>query len=340
MNTARATIRESDDSFHPATDDPFWNESAWFNFNIPARALNGFVYVYHRPNMHYSVAGVGLWDPTGADTYDCVHYDFGDTLPLPPDAEMFDFTLANSMTMRCLQPLRQYHISFDRNGCQLELTWTGMMDPFPSGLGDFSTGHYDQSGRVCGTVAVEGSIYEVDCFSNRDHSWGPRPFVNRPKLDYTWAVASERSAFSILALGGDVPPSKGYLPTAANDPLRGTVEPIADGWYLRDGQLGSLVSGTTTVTDRGPDGRPLVIVVDGIDDLGRTLRAAGRAETWLRWPGYQMLTYWTGVRWTFDSITAWGELQDMFPDQDSRRIFRRHPAANAVRVGEKEATCR
>lgn len=316
-------LRDADDYFHQRTDHPYWNESAWFNFNIPERSLNAFIYVYHRPNMNYSVSGVGIWDPSGADTYDCVHYDLGDTLPLPPGAEMFDFTLSNSMTMRCVKPLHSYHITFDRNGCELDLTWTGMMDAYPSGLRGFSAGHYDQSGRVRGTVVAHGVSYEVDCFANRDHSWGPRPYVNRPKLDYNWAVADERNAFSILFLGDSVPPSKGYRHTRENDPLRGTVEPVDNGWYLRDGVLGEMVSGTSTVTERGPDGRPLRVVLDGVDDLGRQVHAEGRARTWLKWPAYQMLTFFTGVEWSFDGRTGWGELQDMFADQESRRIFRR-----------------
>jgi hypothetical protein len=200
-------LREADDYFHQRTDHPYWNESAWFNFNIPERSLNGFVYVYHRPNMNYSVSGVGIWDPSGADTYDCVHYDLGDTLPLPSDAEMFDFTLPNSMSMRCVKPLHEYHITFDRNGCDLDLTWTGVVDAFPSGLSGFSAGHYDQSGRVRGTVVAHGVTYEVDSFANRDHSWGPRPYANRPKLDYNWAVADERNGFAVLSLGDYVPPS-------------------------------------------------------------------------------------------------------------------------------------
>ncbi|HVW32262.1 MAG TPA: hypothetical protein VHL53_06970, partial [Acidimicrobiia bacterium] len=65
-------IRPQDDYFHKdiQTDDPFWNESAWFPFHVPERELCGFVYMNHRPNMNFSMTGVGLWDPTGEETYD------------------------------------------------------------------------------------------------------------------------------------------------------------------------------------------------------------------------------------------------------------------------------
>ncbi len=33
----------ADEVFHPAGDDPNWNESGWFGFSIPERDINGFV---------------------------------------------------------------------------------------------------------------------------------------------------------------------------------------------------------------------------------------------------------------------------------------------------------
>jgi hypothetical protein len=68
-------IAEADVHLHPASEDSFWNESAWFSFAVPERALSGFVYFYHRPNMRYSFGGVGLWDPSGQYQHDCLHYD-------------------------------------------------------------------------------------------------------------------------------------------------------------------------------------------------------------------------------------------------------------------------
>lgn len=42
-------LRPEDDSFHRGSDDPWWNESAWFGFMVPERELSGYVYMYHRP---------------------------------------------------------------------------------------------------------------------------------------------------------------------------------------------------------------------------------------------------------------------------------------------------
>jgi hypothetical protein len=40
-----------DDSFHaPQTPDPLWNETTWFSFSVPERAIQGYVYPWVRPS--------------------------------------------------------------------------------------------------------------------------------------------------------------------------------------------------------------------------------------------------------------------------------------------------
>jgi hypothetical protein len=50
-------MSESDEIFHPPGDDPYWNESGWFGFNIPERNINGFVYYFH--DVRTGVSGGG-----------------------------------------------------------------------------------------------------------------------------------------------------------------------------------------------------------------------------------------------------------------------------------------
>src|SRR2546423_6194252 len=82
-------IRPEDDSFHDGQGDPYWNESAYFTFVIPERKIDGLIYFWHRPTMNLSSAIVALWDPSGAETYDCLFYDFTPFNALPRDADMF-----------------------------------------------------------------------------------------------------------------------------------------------------------------------------------------------------------------------------------------------------------
>src|SRR4026208_818969 len=50
--TRRAIVPEDDSwAFHQRPTDPFWNESGLFGFMIPERRIDGYFYVWHRPNM-------------------------------------------------------------------------------------------------------------------------------------------------------------------------------------------------------------------------------------------------------------------------------------------------
>ncbi|WP_028935463.1 DUF7065 domain-containing protein [Pseudonocardia spinosispora] len=317
-------IIPEDDQFHLGSTDPYWNESAWFGFTVPDRDLTGWVYFYHRPNMRYSVGGIALWDPSGENQIDCLYYDWGNTVPLPPDADMFDFSLDNGLTVACRKPLQSFKLDFAGDGCTLDLTWDALHEPrsagkaeattMPGGAAEWGKGHYNQAGHIYGSLTLRGEDIPVDCLYLRDHSWGPRRFGANPRGDFASVVASERSAFCVLA-ATDLP--------RETDPCVGVADPVAFGWYMRDGETSRLVSAHRTVTSRDAGGRPLEIVVDGTDELGRTLHAVGRTRNALRWNGYAFLyMFWCMTEWEFDGETAIGEEQDYFPIQQARRFLR------------------
>lgn len=311
------TVRPEDDLFHDPGDDPFWNESAWFSLAIPERALSGWVYFYHRPNMRYSVGGVALWDPSGRNTYDCRYHNVGDTVPLPEGAEMFDFTTDNGLRVESVEPLHSYRLEYHNLDCDLALSWDGFMDPhdtgLPPGSEEWGKGHYDQSGRMTGTITVAGEELAIACYSQRDHSWGPRRWRTNPRSDFPWAIVDERNAFQLFAIS-DLP--------VDDDPVEGTTERVITGWYLRDGEISHLSSGTRRVVERDADGRPLQVELEATDELGRVLQAQGRCHNALNWHGYQMYQWWCLAEWSFDGLQGWGEEQDLYPFHQSRRFMR------------------
>lgn len=272
-----------------------------------------------------------MWDPSGAETYDCLYYDWDTCQPLPEDGEMFDFALPNGLTVATVDPLKSYRMSYKGPGCELELTWDAIAVPHEirrlnpeemnpgidgwldkKGVGQLSTGHYEQAGRVRGTVNLEGEILDVDCFSMRDHTWGPRPIGDPPRACYHWAIASEADMFYVTAVS--------ELPID-EDPIRGTTERVVTGFYIKDGIEGHLVSGTRRVVERDDDGRPRHEVIDAIDDLGRTLHADGYCRTWLKWTLYaHWFDWWALTEWEFDGLRGWGEVNDYFTFRQSRRL--------------------
>jgi hypothetical protein len=317
-------IRPEDDHFHQRSADPYWNESAWFGFNVPDRDITGWVYFFHRPNMNYSVGGVGIWDPSGQYEWDCLYYDWAETVALPPGADMFDFSLANGLTVACKQELQSFSLRYRGEGCELDLAFDAFLEPqeaaragtpgLPSGSDEWGKGHYDQPGRIQGSVLLGNEHIEVDSLSLRDHSWGPRRYTTNPRGDFASAFASERAGFCMFA-GSDQP--------RATDPCVGVADPMIFGWYLKDGESSRLVSGSRTVTRRDRRGRPLAVVLEGSDELGRKLHSEGSCRNWLFWHGYPYLyQFWCMAEWEFDGHRAIGEEQDFFPLQQARRYLR------------------
>jgi hypothetical protein len=250
---------------------------------------------------------------------------------------MFDFSLENSFTCRPVELQKTYRFSYDRAGFSMDLTWDAVMEPHgmrriggepnPSftgwwtdeGVGDLSTGHFDQAGHVTGTVTFDGQTVEVDSYAMRDHTWGPRR-LHPVRLNYTWAVASPEHSFN-------APARSRFGPD--DDPMIGTTEDITAGWYTRDGVKANLVSGVSTVTERRADGCPLRQTLEATDELGRTLRAEGRIMNVLKWTAYSDWFDWYGLaQWEFDGVEAYGEFNEYYTFPMHRRLLRAQRAAH------------
>ena len=319
-------VKPTDDYFHPRNDNPYWNESAWFSFMVPERKINGLVYFWHRPNLGLSQAGVSVWDPSGSETHNCVFHEFDTVQPLPEGANMFDFTVDCGLTVRCEEPLAKFAIDYQNPHCTLQLQWNKVIDPLAATVVAEDTldptcegwgkGHYEQAGKVNGRLTVAGEQFDIDCFGVRDHSWGVRRMRHdMPRQGYEWAVASENSSFLTHAINS--------IP-ADRDDLAGTVEDQLRGWLVRDGVRSDITEGKRTVVERAPDGRPVQIVIEGVDGLGRTLHAEGTCVNALRYPCHNFwLDNWCLTEWSFDGQTAWGECQDFVQLQQNRRYVRK-----------------
>lgn len=328
-------IRDKDDYLHlPRPETPFWNESGWFSFMVPERDLSGWIYLYHRPNVGYTVAGIAAWDPTGAETYDCLVYDWGEPYALAGDAEMFNFSIANGLTVELLEPLKRYRFSYQGRTAfnadvGIDLVFTATRPPhdagMPGGLDEWGKGHYDQPGRMTGFLNVDGETIDVDCVAQRDRSWGIRNIERNPRGQFVWAVNHDPDGPSFHAnscsfLAPDV------------DPVIGTAEDIVIGYYLKDGRYGDLGSGsggTVAVTERDATGRPVSYRVEATDSLGRRLEATGRVRNMLNWQGYSwLITFWSLVEWEFDGQKVMGEGQDYWPLHHSRTFLRNCASAS------------
>lgn len=333
-------IDPTDDQFHPRNTDPHWNESAFFTFCVPERAVSGLVYFYHRPNIGISAGGPIIWDPSGEEIYNCLYWDWDTCQPMPAGADMYEFELPNSLKLTTIELGQTYHARYCRHDCELDLTWESLVAPHemrrvsgetnPSlpgwwsdtGVADrATTGHYDQVGRVHGTLTIEGETLEIDCYANRDRTWGPR-HVPRNHVGYSWGVVNAEHSFHA--------PSRSFLPIE-EDPIWGTTETVTAGWYMRNGLIGELSSGERRV-ERGHDGRPAREIIDAVDSQGRELHAEGTPVNLLKWTGYTETLDWVSLtRWELDGETAWGEIHDYYDFRTQRALHKRLTAAQILR---------
>lgn len=319
-------ITPRDDYLHERSPDPYWNETGWFSFMAPEQNICGWIYMYHRPNVGYTVAGVAVWDGLDAQTYDCLLYDWGEPYKMAPDTEMFDFTVDNGLSVSVIEPLRSLRFTYRGQTAfnaevTLDLVFTSDQDPYSAdlatdGMDEWGAGHFDQFGRMKGSLTVSGQTIEIDCPAQRDRSWGVRNIVDNPRGEFVWAIG-ETSSFQVLAVNTLAPEA---------DPGIGTVEDVVFGYYVKDGRSGALTKGsggTIAVTERDTTGRPVTLHIATTDSLGRHLEATGRVRNLLNWQGYSWLTiFWCLVEWEFDGQRAYGELQDYWPLHHARRFLR------------------
>ncbi len=323
-----ALTAEVADYFNPGKDDDlFWSESSWFSWAIPERNICGIFYNHFRPNMRAFLGGPAMWDNTGHYVWDMLYYDWQGMRLLPEgewgkDYNKYDFMTPCSMGIRTIEPMKSFRLLYDRNGFRLDLVYEAIAAPNTIGAhkeGGFDLAyrlHFEQPGRVRGTVELDGETLAVDCFSIRDGSHGRRHLDKVTAGGYTWSTADEKTGFHIMAADLD----------------NNRANRAAGGYILRDGIISPIVSGVRRVVEReGP--RPIVVEVTAEDEMGRKLKALGRETNWAEFTLFgDHGQYWSLFEWEYDGFTkAIGEDQEYKCLDEWRRWHRAGPQAWAQR---------
>ncbi|HEX2886217.1 DUF7065 domain-containing protein [Vineibacter terrae] len=292
---------ERDDRFHFAEmgDDWWATETAWFSFYHPERRLGGWLYTMARPNIGTVAGGAWVWDDSAHLPWEALYSANYSALPLPRGQDLDDCRLPTGVAIRVLEAGRRYAIGYaDPERLAIELVFDGVMPPEPltaAGSTFGSAHHFDQFGRVTGTIALHGETIAIDCIGMRDRTWGRRP-EDRPR----------RAAYVTGAAG----PGHGFLAvtTARPDDDR-----VAYGFLRRDGRTVSLATGERTVERDPVDGWVTRITLTARDAEGRTLSATGVPVSRIIINRHTFIDVNSLIRWELDGAVAWGEDQDMWP---------------------------
>jgi hypothetical protein len=333
------TFGPDDDDFHDEEMSARWweTETCWFSWNIPQRNTGGWTYCQARPNANLCNGGVWIWDDHAAFPWELAYRAEYSGLQLPPRSErdMRDFEWPNGVHVRALEPLTRYSITYvDPGELELELVFHALMAPnaHPDGVAPFAKGtHFDQAGRVTGTMVLRGEQVHIDCYSVRDRSWGPRP-LGRPKrvsppgeqrssssgpggVGYSFGVAGPGEAWLVYALPGP------------------DTEPVVCGFLLRGGEYAHILGGERRVTYHPHTGWPLSIRIEAKDDRNRRLTAEGDAVS-RHWRGHGGDSL---VHWRWDAGTqGWGEDQS-YVNRRQWEANRRRAAAGTDPAGPSPA---
>ena len=304
-------ITARDDGFHfEEMGDRWWmTETAWFSFCKPERGLGGWVYSMVRPNIGTVAGGCWVWDPSAHLPWEVPYSSNLTAMPLPGDADLNDVTLRTGARIRTLEPLTRYQVGFrDEDRIDLDLTFEAVMPPRPMTKNDGSfqkLSHFDQFGRVAGTLVLHGERIEIDCLAIRDRSWGPRPEHRPGRSAYVSGIASPRCAF--LAV------------TRWNDPG----SRLSNGFLVLDGETATLVSGQRRVTRDPATGFVETITIEGRDDTGRELHAEGQRLSGIVINRHSFIDSNGLIEWSINGETGHGEDQDMWPTHEWSAMRRR-----------------
>jgi hypothetical protein len=301
----------ADDGLHPPGEHHAWTETSWWSFNVPSRAMGGWLYVQVRPHQDSTAGGAFVWDAQSALPWELPFYGWFTHQRRPAELDLRRAVLPSGVSIEQVVAGTSYRLGYrfrDQDDFTADLRFDAIMPAFPylSGTPPFSvSSHFDQPGRITGHIVVRGERIEVDCLSVRDRSWGPRPehWGRSDRLSYAFGTADERTGFLVFCHPDD------------DDPFTDN-EAAASGYLLINGRAQRIVAGHRRSTRDAGDGMVRTIELELTDDDDRTLRAHGESVSRMVLSRHRV-TYNSLLRWTIETAhstaVGYGEDQDLWP---------------------------
>lgn len=294
-----------DDGFHFANaGDEWWaTETAWYSFHNVERKLGGWFYSMFRPNIGTVAGGAWIWDDTAHLPWEVLYSTNYSALQIPEGSDLRDIELPTGVSIRVETPMLAYHLGYnDPDRLVADLRFEAVAPPRPLAAGGSTFGkaaHFDQIGRVTGTLDILGERVDIDCWSMRDRTWGKRP-ENRP-----------RQAGYVTGAGDG---GTGFL---AVTNTRDGADRIAYGFVDRGAGQVSMTDGERQVIRDPNNGWVDQVIIDGVDAEGSAFRAVGESVSRITINRHSFIDINSLMHWRLEGSDAgtewWGEDQDMWP---------------------------
>lgn len=324
----------NDELMHPVGDHPAWSESYYFNFVDPDSKIGMFTRMGFRPGSGWADAlhVIYLEGRRVAFTYG--------RRDIEADLSRYDGDLrAGDLQLACIEPHQLWALNyrgpaqdvadaevllirskerpegwFQPAELDMSVRFECLTPPQYAARGEH--GHFEQSGRVTGTIALGAEQWQVSGYGVRDKSWGPRdwgvgnqgerkreeksegpaPFVNWFSMNFGPDAALGGSCF----LGADgVIRGQGWL--QRGDAHLTLPEVVIESDYKPD----SIIHKAVRLTARSETGEEIVISGEVSSVCPTKIPMPGGAIfineglTEFRWgdrTGYGIAEHWHGVR--------------------------------------------
>jgi hypothetical protein len=189
--------KPEDDLRHALAPGPHARESLFYNVLLPDEGLMVFFYTWVDAE---SRAG-HLFTVVGDDNE---RLAFSATDGVPVGDRNFDDWEVQGLRVRHRDALQVAELAYDGDGVSCQVTFRGLHDAFsylenddgcPSFLAD---DRFEQSGRLTGTLTLDGREIAIDTTGHRDHSWGTRDWDSIQ--DWKWISAQSGGERSLNVL--------------------------------------------------------------------------------------------------------------------------------------------
>lgn len=298
----------ADDQPHVPSGHPWEAETWWFSFFAPERGLGGWLYALVRANLGTCAGGMWVWDPSSHLPWDARYFRSYTSLPLRRPLEAPRLEFPSTFSVETLRPLHDYRLRYDDTdaGVSADLVFAATTPAF--GIVQHrppftASAHFDQAGRVTGTLQLAEESVAIDCHALRDRSWGPRSERVVARMGYCWIATPDEAVLCY------------------SFPADGRLE-VQRGILWRDGVVAPIVGGERVERRHPEHGYVLELDIEAVDAEGRTISAQGRATSRLAHPRAAGVNWISIVEWTVGGQRCFGEDQDVWPVdrwRDARR---------------------
>jgi hypothetical protein len=196
-------LTAADDLMHDPGTHRLFTETNWFGFvNVPDEGISFGIYIGFKPNLGVTYTWIVAWQGRHQHHMGIEYFDRRQYMQVP-EITTEGYELDNGLKVSILEPLNKFKIEYadEPRKFGIDIVWSAICPA----VAWTKSGHLDHFGHVKGQLTLKGKTYEVDTFSQRDHSWSireddehmpakpPKPFA------WVWGAFSDSFAFQAAA---------------------------------------------------------------------------------------------------------------------------------------------